>query len=336
MISEFILEDFKLTSGQNVFVKTTYQLFGKALGTAPVVLVNHALTGNSNVAGPKGWWSEIVGDYKVIDTKEYTVLSIDIPGNGYSKNSSFSISNYKDWQLIDVAKIQVKILENLAINNLFAVIGGSLGGQLAWELLSLNALKISHVVPIATDWKATDWLLANCKIQDSILNNSKNPIHDARLHAMTLYRTPNSFKQKFERRKNSTASTYKVEDWLLHHGNLLQERFQLSSYKLMNHLLTTTNVLRNYDSLKDLAKNISADIHLVSVDSDLFFLAEDIWETYIDLCTEKDNIFISEIKSIHGHDAFLIETAQLQNILKPIFEIQTHEHNNKHHLVWNR
>ena len=335
MISEFIIEDFKLTSGSKTLVKTTYQQFGKALGTAPIVLINHALTGNSNVTGAQGWWSAIVGDNKVIDTQRFTILSIDVPGNGFNVNSDYAIKNYKDWQLVDVVKIQVRILEQLGVNELFAVVGGSLGGQLVWELAALKAIKIAHIIPIATDWKATDWLLANCKIQDSILNNSTNPIYDARLHAMTLYRTPRSLKQKFERERDED-SIFKVENWLSYHGNLLQNRFQLASYKLMNHLLTTANVLRNYTSIKDFAQVISADIHLVSVDSDLFFLAEDIWETYIDLCTEKDNVFISEIKSIHGHDAFLIETAQLQNILKPIFETKTHEHNHKHHIVWNR
>ena len=69
----------------------SYQYFGKKLGTAPVVLVNHALTGNSNVAGENGWWKDIVGKDKAINTEVYTVLSFNIPGNGFD---GFLIDNY--------------------------------------------------------------------------------------------------------------------------------------------------------------------------------------------------------------------------------------------------
>ena len=70
----------------------SYQVFGQKLGTAPVVLINHALTGHSNVAGKEGWWQDIVGDKKAIDTEVYTILSFNIPGNGFD---GFLIDNYK-------------------------------------------------------------------------------------------------------------------------------------------------------------------------------------------------------------------------------------------------
>jgi len=64
-------------------INLSYQVFGKKLGTAPVVLINHALTGNSNVAGKEGWWQDVVGDKKAINTEVYTILSLNIPGNGF-------------------------------------------------------------------------------------------------------------------------------------------------------------------------------------------------------------------------------------------------------------
>src|SRR5690606_13978881 len=77
------ISNFTTVSGKTISLKLSYQLFGKPLGTAPIVLVNHALTGNSNVSGPDGWWKNIIGTNKVIDTKIYTVLAFNIPGNGY-------------------------------------------------------------------------------------------------------------------------------------------------------------------------------------------------------------------------------------------------------------
>ncbi|WP_313791290.1 hypothetical protein [Lacinutrix neustonica] len=81
-------------------------------------------------------------------------------------------------------------LQKLKINKLYAIIGGSVGGGLAWELAALKPDLATHLIPVATDWKATDWLIANCHIQDAILNHSNTPLEDARMHAMTLYRTP--------------------------------------------------------------------------------------------------------------------------------------------------
>ena len=152
------------------------------------------------------------------------------------------------------------------------------------------------------------------------MNNSKNPIHDARIHAMLLYRTPDSLQSKFGNSLQSETDKtfFKVESWLLHHGEKLQSRFQLSSYKLMNHLLKTTDVLKE-NTLEEFAKKIQSNIHLVSVDTDYFFTAKEIRTCFTNLKKHKQNVFYSQIQSIHGHDAFLIEFEQLNAILNPIF-----------------
>ena len=72
-----------LISGKKHATQLSYQLFGCALNTAPIVLVNHALTGNSNVCGETGWWGSLIGPDKTIDTLCYTVLAFNIPGNGH-------------------------------------------------------------------------------------------------------------------------------------------------------------------------------------------------------------------------------------------------------------
>ena len=165
-LSGTVLSDFRLS----------YQIFGLDLGSAPVVLVNHALTGNSNISGKDGWWKELIGDAKAIDTKKFTVLSFNIPGNGFD---GFVIDNYKDFIARDVANIFLLGLKSLGVGQLFALIGGSLGGGIAWEMAALNPDITEHLIPVATDWKSTDWLIGNCQIQEQFLVNSKNPVHDA-------------------------------------------------------------------------------------------------------------------------------------------------------------
>ena len=294
----------------------SYQVFGKELGDAPIILINHALTGNSDVAGKNGWWQDIVGSEKAIDTNVYTILSFNIPGNGFD---GFLIENYKDFIARDVARIFLEGLNQLKITQLFALIGGSLGGGIAWEMMVLDTKRTKHFLPIATDWKSTDWLIANCQIQEQFLVNSSNPVHDARMHAMLCYRTPSSFKERFHRSKKEDSTIFNVESWLLHHGKKLQERYQLSSYKLMNQLLKTIDVTK-YDEKKiEILDQIEANIHIIGVDSDLFFTAEENRETHKKLALTKENVTYNEINSVHGHDAFLMEYDQLQKIIEPIF-----------------
>lgn len=297
-------------------VKLSYQLFGKELGSAPVVLVNHALTGNSNIAGNNGWWKDLIGQKKAIDTNKYSVLAFNIPGNGFD---GFIIDDYKSFIARDTAKLFLKGLKELKIDQLFGLIGGSLGGGIAWEMVVLSPNITKHFIPVATDWKSTDWLIANCQIQEQFLVNSNNPVHDARMHAMLCYRTPTSFKERFKRSKNKEQQIFNVESWLLHHGKKLQERYQLSSYKLMNQLLRSIDVTRNGDTENNIFDNIEAHIHIVGVNSDLFFTAEENKETYQKLAITKSNVTYNEINSVHGHDAFLIEYKQLQKIIEPIF-----------------
>ncbi len=298
-------------------VPLSYRVYGQSLKSAPVVLINHALTGNSEVTGSSGWWKELIGENKLIDTSVYSVLAFDIPGNG---SGGFTIENYKDFTARDIAEIFIDGLKNLTITSLFAAIGGSLGGGIAWEMAALHPSLIKNLIPVASDWKSTDWLLANCLIQDQILNNSSQPIHDARLHAMLCYRSPQSFKQKFNRTINNELSVFNVESWLLHHGKKLQERFQVSSYKLMNHLLATIDISKGRSSFLEIASNITSNIYIVSVDSDLFFTPEEDKVTFSALHKVKKNVFHKTIKSVHGHDAFLIEFEQLTILLKEIFK----------------
>jgi len=309
-IKNYISENEK-----NFDIELSYELFGQPLGQAPIVLVNHALTGNSSVTGKNGWWNSLIGQNKLIDTNDFTVLAFNFPGNGYD---GFFIKNYEDLILRDIANIFLIGLEKLKIKKLFAIIGGSIGGGLVWEIAALSPELSENYIPIASDWKSSDWLLANTRLQKQILNNSSQPVHDARMHAMLCYRSPLSFQKKFDRSKDSHI--FNVESWLLHHGKKLQERFQLKSYKLMNHLLSKIDITRGGKmKFEKIISKVKGNIYIVSVDSDLFFTDYHNRETFYKACVIKDNMFFKTIKSDHGHDAFLIEFDQLRELLSEIF-----------------
>ncbi|MGZ9674897.1 alpha/beta fold hydrolase [Flavobacterium sp. GNP001] len=311
------LHNFTTESGAiYVALNLSYQAFGLPLHTAPLVLVNHALTGNSQVVGDNGWWNDLIGANKTIDTTKYTVLAFNVPGNGFD---GAIIENHLDFTARDIARIFIEGIRFLKIERLYAIIGGSVGGGIAWEMAALEPTITQKLIPIATDWKATDWLIANCFLQEQILNNSSKPIQDARAHAMLCYRTPESFTAKFQRTTNEELAIFNVESWLLHHGEKLQQRFQLASYKMMNQLLKTIDVTRNRSSFEDTIEAVTAEIHIIAINSDLFFTANENKITFEQLQKLNKNVSYQEIVSIHGHDAFLIEYKQLHNLLQDLF-----------------
>ena len=106
------LPNFKLKSGKVQDISVSYQIFGRVLHTAPIILVNHALTGNSSV--PE-WWDALLGSRKAIDTNKFTIVALDIPGNGFDENIDHLIFNYQDWTLEDVAQAFVVTLNELKI-----------------------------------------------------------------------------------------------------------------------------------------------------------------------------------------------------------------------------
>tara|TARA_B100000497_G_scaffold51665_1_gene59505 strand:- start:164 stop:1126 length:963 start_codon:yes stop_codon:yes gene_type:complete len=316
-LKHILLEDFETLSGLKIKkIQISYQVFGEKLGSAPVILVNHALTGNSLVTGINGWWSEIIGFEKPIDTKKYSVLCFNIPGNGFNENNfDFNL----DLNLGDIALLFIKAIDQLKIAKLHAIIGGSIGGCLTWEMIALKNDLASIIIPVAADWKATDWLIANTFLQDRILKNSRDPVIDARIHAMTFYRSPKSLNTRFTRTKNLDKNMYNVESWLSHHGEKLRQRFSLKSYLFLNKLLSSTDITRDGKTFINKISQIKSSIHLISVDSDIFFLPVEDHETY--LVAKKNNLDITNhtINSIHGHDAFLIETKQISDIFTKIF-----------------
>ncbi len=321
MLQKLQIFNFTTSKGKNIEnIKLTYQVFGKPLHQAPIVLVNHTLTSNSAVCEENGWWSGLIGKGKSIDTNRYTILCFNIPGNGYSEENENLFDDYKIFTARDIASIFAKGLDYIGVKKLYAVIGGSLGGGITWELAALLPTFIEHLIPIATDWKSTDWVKGNCLVREHILLNSSDPIKDARLHSMLIYRSPESFKLRFNRSYNDQKNMYNIESWLLHHGDKLKKRFTLSAYKLLNHVVANIDITAGIGNFLEVAQSIQSDIHIISIDSDMFFMMSEDQKTVKELKKIKKNVTHGIIKSPHGHDAFLIEIEQLGALLQNIFK----------------
>lgn len=293
----------------------TYHIFGRQMHTAPVIVINHSLTSNSEVAGTRGWWKTLIGDYKTIDLQQFTVLSFNTPGNGYDQPERPS---FKKTTIRQVAQLFWQGLDSLHITHLHAVIGCSLGGSVAWEMSLLRPHKITHLIPIATTLLASDWLIGHSLIQETLLTTSEKPLLIARMHAMTLYRSAASFTTKFNRRYRQSEQQYEVESWLKHHGEKIAASHAVNAYRNMNYLLRTIGQELTESELITYAHTCSAKVHCIAINSDYMFTKTEQLQHYEFLKAQNLSISYHEINSVHGHDAFLIEYDQLHKILTPI------------------
>ena len=147
------------------------------------------------------------------------------------------------------------------MKEVYAVIGASMGGALTWQIAYLAPTLAKHIFPIACDYRASDWLLTQTLIQKQILAHSSHPLEDARIHAMSCYRTPQSLNVRFAGQRDSRGTgsgQYDVESWLLYHGDALARRFKLSAYYVMTHLTSTIGVCEEVEALT----RIRSAIHL--------------------------------------------------------------------------
>ena len=317
-LNKIAINNFRCVGGAHyVQVGLSYQVFGKAINTAPVILVNHALTGNSDLnSKQKGWWKDLVGPGKLMDTDRYTVLAFNIPGNGYD---GYLIKNFRDFSLRDIAILFKQGLQHLGINRLYAIIGGSLGGAIGWEMVAEYPQLSEYLIPLASDWKSTDWMIGHCHIQENILLNSSQPLQDARKMAMLFYRTPQSFNERFKGRSTREKDKYDVVSWLDAHGEKLNNRFKLHAYLLMNHLLKNHNVTRGRGSFEDCFRACKTKIIQIAIRSDIFFTPIENIQSNKRLRELGIDSTYFEVDSDDGHDAFLIEHEQITQFLNHLF-----------------
>ena len=300
-------------------VKLSYQIFGKQICEAPVVLINHALTGNSSVTGENGWWKEIVGERKVIDTNKYTIIAFDLSGNQNHPDQT-TVNGDRFFSLCQIAKLQLKALDLLGVKKLFAIVGGSLGGGLAWEIWVQAPNIAEYIIPIASHWQSTSWVQSICKIQEEAIQLSDQNLDLARKFSMFFYRNSGNFSAKFKDDKGVFVAGEKAVSWLDYHGKALSKRVTSSAYMNVLYLLSNINALNDKEAF-DVALSITrSKFCLVGFDSDILFPFAGISECSTVLNNYGIETDSYEIETNYGHDAFLIEYEKLAQLIQPIFE----------------
>jgi len=325
-----------------------------------VILITHALTGSHHVAGTyqgdrkAGWWDNLIGDNKGIDTKKYFVICINNIGSCYgstSPQSLYPLDNqpyrfrFPVLTITDIVKGQVNLLKSLNINKLRAVVGGSLGGMQALCYAIEYPYFAQDIIALATTAYTRPWAIAFNKITTEAIRNDpqfKDGYYDTkdiqqnglkglavgRMAGHISFLSPYSMDKKFGRRYVKQDGLYElfgrfeVERYLEYNGYNFPLKFDPLSYLYIVKTMNIFNASRGSDTLKQSLNKIKTNLHLISFSGDLLFRPHEMVEIYDTLKSlgKQKLVTYKEIQSDYGHDAFLVEVDKFDKYIKNILQ----------------
>ena len=350
----FNIEDaIELDSGKVLEeVTVAYETYGELnKEKSNAILVCHALTGDAHAAGwhkgdkKPGWWEIVIGPGKALDTEKYFIICSNVLGGckGTTGPSSINPKTGNEYGLefpvitiADMVEVQKKLIDSFGIDQLTAVIGGSMGGMQVLEWMVKYPEMMKKAIPIATTAMSSPQQIAfndvgrQAIFSDPDWNSGnyyetgkvpKNGLSLARMIAHITYLSDESMDIKFGRGLQDKEEIsydfsidFQIESYLKHQGESFVKRFDANSYLFITKAVDLFD-LRVNNSLIDGFKDVQAKIEVISVDSDWLYPTEQSTEIVNSLNANEVEVSFSEIKSNYGHDAFLLEKGQLNHIL---------------------
>ncbi len=336
--------------------KLAFKTYGKLnTDKTNAILVCHALTGdqyvagNNPITGKEGWWSRMVGPNKPIDTNKFFVICSNVLGGCAGSTGPKELQNGSDVAyggnfpsvtIKDMVKAQSLLIESLNIEKLFSVIGGSMGAMQALQWTIDFPDKILNIIHIAGALKHSAQNIAFHEVgrqaimSDPIWKNGKyfenNEVPErglsvARMIAHITYLSENAMHRKFGRKLQSRDiisfgfdADFQVESYLRYQGKSFVERFDANSY------LYLTRAMDYFDHDETFRKNIefshNPNNHLkyliVSFTSDWLFPTIESKMIVNQLNSLSREVSFLEIDTDKGHDSFLLEELQLDDVIK--------------------
>ena len=348
-----INEPITLDSGKTLEkVTVAYETYGELnKEKTNAILICHALTGDAHAAGwhegdrKPGWWEIVIGPGKALDTEKFFIICSNVLGGckGTTGPSSINPETGKQYGLDfpvitirDMVKVQKKLVDSFGISQLYAIIGGSMGGMQVLDWMVTYPAMMKKAVPIATTGLSSPQQIAFNEVgrqaifSDPNWNDGKyyktgeipeNGLSLARMIAHITYLSDESMDIKFGRDLQDKDEIsydftidFQVESYLKHQGETFVKRFDANSYLFITKAVDLFDLTVN-DSLIDGFKCVESKVHVISVDSDWLYPTEQGTELVTALNANNLEVSFSEIKSNYGHDAFLLEKGQLNFIL---------------------
>lgn len=322
------------------------------------VLVCHALNASHHVAGsyegkPKseGWWNNMVGPGKPLDTDRFFVIGVNNlgscfgstgpmhnnPATGKPYGASFPVVTVEDW-----VHAQARLADRLGIQKFAAVMGGSLGGMqaLAWSML--YPTRIAHSLVIASTPKLSAQNIAfNDVARQAILTDPdyhdgdfyahgvvpKRGLRVARMIGHITYLSDDDMAEKFGRDLRNAdyqfgyGVDFEIESYLRYQGDKFSEYFDANTYLLITKALDYFDPARTHEGELDAAlANTQAEFLVVSFTTDWRFAPDRSREIVQALVNNQRRVTYAEIDAPHGHDAFLLDDARYMSVVRAYYD----------------
>lgn len=334
-------------------IDIAYETYGKLNSErSNAVLVCHALSGDAHAAGwhkadeKPGWWDNMIGPGKTIDTDKYFVICSNILGGCKGTTGPPSIDpdtgepyglDFPVVTVSDMVRVQKILIDHLEIEKLLAVIGGSLGGAqaLQWAVSYPDSLRFC--VPIATSARSSPQQIAFNEVRRrAVMSDPKwnggcyyggEPPKDglslARMIGHITFLSDESMREKFGRKLMDKekygfdfSPDFEVESYLHYKGDKFVERFDANSYLYITRAIDYFDLTNGDDrTIAEALKNTRAKFLVIAISSDWLYPPYQSKEVVRALESKNIDVTYSEIRSSYGHDAFLVEPGQLGHII---------------------
>ena len=309
------------------------------------ILVLHALSGDAHAAAPNGWWENMIGPDKGLDTNKYFVICSNVIGGcrGSTGPSSTNPKTGKPYgtdfptvSIGDMVNAQKRLIGHLGIKKLLTVIGGSMGGMQVLQWMVAYPESLRSAIPIATTMKHTPQQIAFNEVgRQAIMADpdwkgghyygSTIPAKGlavARMIGHITYMSDISMTEKFGRRLRADkepvkfAAEFEVEGYLRYRGDNFVKRFDANSYLYITKAIDYFNILNGNRKLANIFIGLKAKVIVIAFKSDWLYPAYQSQEIVKACKLAGVDATYCEINSTYGHDAFLLETDEETQLIK--------------------
>ncbi|MFN4145336.1 MAG: homoserine O-acetyltransferase [Runella sp.] len=293
-----------------------------------VLWVCHALTGN---ADPTEWWNGLIGAGQYYDPKDWFIVCVNVLGSHYGSTNALTLNpqtgkpyyhDFPELTIRDTIHAFDLLREELGINQIHTLIGGSLGGQQALEWAILRPRLIQNLVLIASNAIHSPWGIAFNESQRMAIKADPTwaehrpdagieGMKVARSIALLSYRNYDTYDFTQARDSNEQTENFRAATYQQYQGDKLAQRFNAFSYWTLSRMMDLHNVGRNRPSVINALEQVRARTLVIGISSDILFQPREqkFMAKYI------PNADYQEIDSLYGHDGFLIEYKPLRQIL---------------------
>lgn len=349
---------FRLQSGKPFGpIKIAYKTFGKlSEERSNAVLIFPTLTATPQVASEKvsgksfsGWWQDIVGEGKAIDTDKFFVICLDHFGGCYGSTgpSSRNPDTGKQFGMLfptffiaDMVNCCFELLRELGLRKLHAVAGGSLGGLLALQFVALHKgfakhaliLGASHRVSaqaIALNYIARQAIMLDPDWNNGNYNGGSFPVKGlsiARQIGHISYLNQAILEKKFGRSEVgklrnyvSLPLQYQVESYLSYQGEKFCKRFDPNSYIYLSKAVDSFDLVKEFGSIENAFRGSKTEFSQIAISSDQLFPNSDSKQLHESLLKAGVKSGFHLVNSVKGHDAIFLENEAIGKIIERAF-----------------